>query len=65
MSKETNDGGIGCVTVLGMLFVVLKLTGVIHWSWCWVTLPFWGGFAFFIAFLFVAFVVMAIAEVWK
>lgn len=30
---------------LGLIFVVLKLTGLIDWSWWWVTLPFWGGFA--------------------
>lgn len=35
--------------LLGVLFVGLKLTGFINWSWWWVTLPFWGGLAFFIA----------------
>lgn len=25
--------------------MVLKLTGVIDWSWVYVTLPFWAGFA--------------------
>lgn len=31
--------------LLGVLFVGLKLTGYIDWSWWWVTLPFWGGLA--------------------
>lgn len=26
----------------GLLFVALKLTHQIDWSWWWVTLPFWG-----------------------
>ena len=26
---------------LGVAFVVLKLTGVIDWSWLWVTAPLW------------------------
>lgn len=30
--------------LLGLVFVTLKLTGHIDWSWWWVTLPFWGGF---------------------
>ena len=30
--------------LLGTLFVGLKLTGFITWSWWLVTLPFWGGF---------------------
>jgi len=31
--------------LLGIAFVVLKLTGYIDWSWWWVTAPFWGGIA--------------------
>ena len=40
----------GAPFVLGVVFVVLKLTGYITWSWLWVTCPFWIGFALFIAF---------------
>lgn len=36
----------GCFTVLiGILFIVLKLTGAITWSWLWVLCPFWIGIA--------------------
>jgi len=28
--------------VLGVVFVALKLTGHVGWSWAWVTLPIWG-----------------------
>ena len=31
--------------LLGVAFVVLKLTGYIAWSWIWVTCPFWILFA--------------------
>ena len=31
------------VGLLGVVFVTLKLLGVIDWSWWLVTLPFWGG----------------------
>ncbi|MGZ0151894.1 hypothetical protein ACXJJ3_32890 [Kribbella sp. WER1] len=27
--------------ILGIAFVVLKLVGVISWSWLWVLAPFW------------------------
>lgn len=33
----------GIDTLLGVLFVGLKLAGVIDWSWWWVTAPFWVG----------------------
>lgn len=35
------DTGIGLCNLLGVVFVTLKLCDVIHWSWWWVTLPFW------------------------
>ncbi len=31
--------------VLGIVFIVLKLCGVIDWSWWWVLAPFWIGLA--------------------
>lgn len=33
---------MGICSVLGLIFVTLKLTSVIAWSWLWVLLPFWG-----------------------
>ncbi|MFJ3487764.1 hypothetical protein ACIPL1_30705 [Pseudomonas sp. NPDC090202] len=36
---------------LGILFVGLKLCGVIDWSWLWVTAPFWIGIALFALFM--------------
>ena len=47
MSKSESSGGsgIGVFGLLGVVFVTLKLCGVIDWSWWWVTAPFWGGFA--------------------
>lgn len=34
-----NFGGIG--TILAIIFMVLKLTGNIDWSWVWVFAPIW------------------------
>lgn len=31
--------------LLGIVFIYLKLTGVLLWSWWYVTMPFWGGLA--------------------
>jgi len=35
------SNGIGLDTAIGLLFVGLKLGGVIAWSWWWVLAPFW------------------------
>lgn len=37
--------------LLGLTFIVLKLTGVIAWSWWWVLAPFWVPIALFVVFL--------------
>ena len=42
MSTESNSsGGIGLGGVLFVTFLILKLTGVIAWSWWWITAPLW------------------------
>ncbi len=41
--SSSSGGGAGVAGLLGVLFVALKLTGVIAWSWWWVTAPFWIG----------------------
>lgn len=39
--KNTNSGGIGFSGLLLTAFIVLKLCGVINWSWWWVMAPLW------------------------
>ena len=46
----TSSGGIGFAGVLTIVFIVLKLVGVINWSWVWVLSPLW--ITFIVAFLF-------------
>ncbi len=50
--KKGSSGGVGCLTVIGIVFVILKLVGTINWSWVWVLAPFW---------IQVAFVLIALA----
>ena len=40
MGKETTSG-IGFGGILFIVFLILKLTNVIDWSWWWVTSPLW------------------------
>ena len=42
MEKQVIYTSPGILGLLGIAFIVLKLVGVINWSWWWVTLPFWG-----------------------
>lgn len=45
--SNSSSIGIGFFGLLAVLFVGLKLTGYIGWSWWWVTAPLWGFLAFF------------------
>lgn len=40
-TTATRSGGIGFFGLLTILFIALKLTGVIAWSWLWVLAPLW------------------------
>lgn len=53
-TSSSSSNGIGVLGLLGVAFIVLKLTGVINWSWWWVTAPFWGGFVLLAIILVVA-----------
>lgn len=42
MSSSNNSGdGIGFTGLLTIVFIVLKLAGIIGWSWLWVLSPAW------------------------
>lgn len=45
MNENRNNsgtaGGIGFCGLLTIAFIILKLTGVISWSWLWVLAPIW------------------------
>lgn len=40
-SEQNTSGGVGLGTVLFLIFLVLKLTHTIDWSWWWITSPLW------------------------
>lgn len=45
MEKTSFNWGDGFLTLLTILFIGLKLTGYIDWSWWWVLSPIWIPFA--------------------
>jgi hypothetical protein len=58
-SENASSGGIGFAGLLTVLFIGLKLTGAIAWSWWWVLSPLWIGPA--IVLLIVAICLLAAA----
>lgn len=51
MSESSTSSGFSFEFVLFVVFLVLKLTGTIDWSWWWVTSPLWISAGIFIVAL--------------
>lgn len=56
-NNSSSSGGIGILGLMFLIFMTLKLTGFIHWSWWWVTAPLWGVFALLGLFLLIVLIV--------
>ena len=41
-NKSNSSNGLGLGMILFLIFMTLKLTGHITWSWWYITLPLWG-----------------------
>jgi hypothetical protein len=61
--RNTNNGnGVTFATLLFLLFLGLKLTHSIDWSWWLVTAPLWGPIAIIFALLFLAALVLLVMK---
>lgn len=59
-SNGSSSGGIGFVGLLTILFIGLKLTGYIDWSWVWVLSPVWISFSIVGVFVIFCLIMAAI-----
>jgi hypothetical protein len=64
-SSSSSSGGIGLSGLLTVLFVGLKLTGHITWSWWWVLSPIWISALIAIAIITILLIVAIVAGVFK
>ena len=66
--KSTNistNGGIGFLGALTILFIALKLTHVIDWSWWWVLAPLWIPVAVVLGIIVIVAIVVLIVKLIK
>lgn len=63
--KENSYWHIGADFLLFLIFLALKLTGTIHWSWWWVTAPLWIGLAIVLVILILAVLVGTLVGIFK
>lgn len=62
-NNTINIGGPGVCGVLGIVFIVLKLTEHIDWSWWWVLAPFWLPFVVILVGALIVGVVICLAGI--
>jgi hypothetical protein len=55
MADNNNSGGLSLATILFLIFLILKLTNYIDWSWWWVTSPLWISTIFVILIISIVF----------
>lgn len=68
MSKEKSEyrlGGLSFLGLLTLMFVYLKLTSVITWSWVWILSPLWIPLIISLIVIFVIIIGVLIAEMFK
>ena len=57
MSEESKSSGLGISAVLQIVFLVLKLTRLIDWSWWLVLVPLWVDIGFGLLFIILALII--------
>lgn len=62
---QVAGGGVGFLGLLTLLFIGLKLSGHIDWSWWWVLSPIWIPIAFVIAIIVFMLVVALIVGIFS
>jgi len=65
MSESTSSGGVSFTSLLLLLFIGLKLTNNIQWSWWWVFSPLWISILIVLFVLFIMLVTAFISDLNK
>jgi hypothetical protein len=65
MKKSTSSSGISLSTVLFLIFLILKLTDNIDWSWWWVTSPLWIPLVLVLSIVGIGFMIAFIVSILK
>lgn len=60
MRDKKTSSGLGLLDVLAVIFIVLKLLGMITWSWVWVLSPIW----IQLVIVAIVFIVILIKDPW-
>ena len=57
MNENPKSSGLGIVAVLQIVFLILKLTGLIDWTWWLVLVPLWTDIGFSLLYIIIALII--------
>ena len=60
--KGETTGSLGFVSILTIVFIVLKLCKIIDWSWVWVLSPIWISMLLWMVIIMVVYIVWRIRQ---
>jgi hypothetical protein len=60
VSNHPVVGGVSVSTTLFLIFLILKLTGNIQWSWWWIFAPYWIPLALILGIIIIIMIVSVI-----
>ena len=63
--EKVTRRGMSSASIIGVVFLILKLTHTIDWPWVWVLSPFWIPIAVFLLMLTVGGLMIGLAYVLK
>lgn len=64
MKNTETTASLGCgYPTIFLVFLILKLTGVVDWSWWWITAPLWMGIALIVSYLLFGVIVAIIVNI--
>ena len=59
-NSSSSGSRIGVFGLMGVMFVGMRIAGVINWPWVWVLAPFWGPLALVVVLAMIVAVIVAI-----
>ncbi len=62
MKESKIQYGLGFFDLLELIFIALKLTGVIDWRWVWVLAPAWGQLVLVLIIMSIGLLVMKLND---
>ena len=63
LQRSMENNGLSVSAIVFIVLLTLKLSGVIDWSWWWITLPLWWVFPFIVLVIIFALILLLFEKI--